>query len=76
MSATEVDSLAGLRAGTDLVAGQQPTWPDEAALADAVATLESFPPLVFAGECDVLRDRVAAASTGDAFMLMGGDCAE
>ncbi len=71
-----MDSLAGLRAGTDLVAGQQPTWPDEAALADAVATLESYPPLVFAGECDVLRDHIAAASTGDAFMLMGGDCAE
>ncbi len=76
MSTTELDSLAGLRAGTPLVAGQQPTWPDQAALADAVAILESYPPLVFAGECDVLRDRVAAASTGDAFMLMGGDCAE
>ena len=71
-----MDSLTGLRAGTDLVAGQQPSWPDQAALADAIATLESYPPLVFAGECDVLRDRVAAASTGDAFMLMGGDCAE
>jgi len=76
VSTTELDSLAGLRAGTPLVAGQQPTWPDQAALADAVAILESYPPLVFAGECDVLRDRVAAASTGDAFMLMGGDCAE
>jgi 3-deoxy-7-phosphoheptulonate synthase len=76
VSTTEVDSLTGLRAGTDLVAGQQPSWPEPGALADAIATLESYPPLVFAGECDVLRDRVAAASTGDAFMLMGGDCAE
>ena len=32
--------------------------------------------LVFAGECDDLRDRLAVASRGEAFVLMGGDCAE
>ena len=72
---TPADPLSGLRAG-GLVAGQQPTWPDEAALADVVATLQTYPPLVFAGECDVLRTRLAAASRGEAFVLMGGDCAE
>ena len=60
-----------------LVAGQQPLWPDAAALRrgrdDAVAT---YPPLVFAGECDVLRDRMAAVARGEAFVLQGGDCAE
>ena len=35
-----------------------------------------MPPLVFAGECDVLSRRLADAATGKAFVLMGGDCAE
>ncbi len=69
------DPLAALRAGTT-AAGQQPIWPDEAALADVVGTLQTYPPLVFAGECDVLRTRIAAAGRGEAFVLMGGDCAE
>ncbi|MDQ2781197.1 MAG: 3-deoxy-7-phosphoheptulonate synthase class II, partial [Actinomycetota bacterium] len=42
----------------------------------AVATLASFPPLVFAGECDVLKARLAEAAVGKAFVLQGGDCAE
>ena len=33
-----------------LPVAQQPEWPDKKALADAVATLKTFPPLVFAGE--------------------------
>ena len=67
------DALASLAAGADLPAAQQPVWPDAAALADAVATLATNPPLVFAGECDVLRSRMAAAARGDAFVLQGGD---
>ena len=57
-------------------AAQQPTWPDASALDRAVRDLASYPPLVFAGECDVMRDRMAAAARGEAFVLMGGDCAE
>ena len=68
------DPRAALAA--DLPAAQQPSWPGEAALADVVATLETYPPLVFAGECDDLRDRMAAAAIGEAFVLQGGDCAE
>ena len=60
----------------DLPAAQQPRWPDAAALDAAVEELRLLPPLVFAGECDQLRDRLAAASRGEAFVLMGGDCAE
>jgi 3-deoxy-7-phosphoheptulonate synthase len=60
----------------DLPAAQQPQWPDADALAAACDELQSLPPLVFAGECDVLRDRLAAAARGEAFVLMGGDCAE
>jgi 3-deoxy-7-phosphoheptulonate synthase len=41
-----------------------------------IADLESYPPLVFAGECDQLRARLAAVAKGEAFLLQGGDCAE
>jgi 3-deoxy-7-phosphoheptulonate synthase len=34
------------------------------------------PPLVFAGEVDMLRDRLARVARGEAFLLQGGDCAE
>ena len=60
----------------DLPAQQQPEWPDAAALDDARQRLAALPPLVFAGECDELRARLAAAAQGEAFVLMGGDCAE
>ena len=60
----------------DLPAAQQPEWPDAATLADARAELAAMPPLVFAGECDDLRERLAVAARGEAFVLMGGDCAE
>jgi 3-deoxy-7-phosphoheptulonate synthase len=57
-------------------AAQQPTYPDQAALDAAVAKLRRQPPLVFAGECDDLREKIAAVSRGEAFLLQGGDCAE
>ena len=68
--------LAGLDAWRDLPAAQQPRWPDAEALAAAVRTLSIYPPLVFAGECDVLKGRLAEAAAGKAFVLQGGDCAE
>ena len=55
---------------------QQPVWPEESERAQVFDTLRSAPPLVFAGEVDVLRDRVASAARGEAFLLAGGDCAE
>jgi 3-deoxy-7-phosphoheptulonate synthase len=60
----------------DLEAAQQPTWSDTDALSAATAELRTYPPLVFAGECDNLRDRLATAARGEAFLLQGGDCAE
>ncbi len=60
----------------ELPAHQQPPWPDSDELARAVAELRALPPLVFAGECDILLERLASASRGEAFVLMGGDCAE
>jgi 3-deoxy-7-phosphoheptulonate synthase len=68
--------LAGLDEWRALPAVQQPAWPDRAALDAVVAELSAVPPLVFAGECDDLRERLAAASRGEAFLLQGGDCAE
>ncbi len=56
--------------------GQRPDWPDPAELAAVTAELAGLPPLVFAGECDQLTDRLAAVSQGEAFVLQGGDCAE
>jgi 3-deoxy-7-phosphoheptulonate synthase len=60
----------------DLPAAQQPVWPDAKALDAAIAVLRALPPLVFAGECDQLTDRLASAAAGEAFVLTGGDCAE
>ena len=57
-------------------AAQQPTYADPAARTRAVETLRRMPPLVFAGECDDLRDRMASVARGEAFLLQGGDCAE
>ncbi|HXR70870.1 class II 3-deoxy-7-phosphoheptulonate synthase [Actinocrinis sp.] len=59
-----------------LPAKQQPLWPDPAAVQTAAAELRSYPPLVFAGECDQLKDRLAQVARGEAFVLQGGDCAE
>ncbi|MGC0142444.1 class II 3-deoxy-7-phosphoheptulonate synthase [Pseudactinotalea sp. Z1732] len=66
----------GLDAWRRLPVKQQPEWPDADALADVTADLAAQPPLVFAGEADTLRERLAAASRGEAFLLQGGDCAE
>jgi 3-deoxy-7-phosphoheptulonate synthase len=55
---------------------QQPAYPDAAAVDLAVTRLRSFPPLVFAGECDELKAKIGAVARGEAFLLQGGDCAE
>jgi 3-deoxy-7-phosphoheptulonate synthase len=68
--------LAGLDNYLTLPALQQPTWPDQAAVAEVRAELATLPPLVFAGEVDILRSRLAQAASGKAFLLQGGDCAE
>ncbi|MFT5613472.1 MAG: 3-deoxy-7-phosphoheptulonate synthase [Granulosicoccus sp.] len=55
---------------------QMPEYINTAALNAAEAQLSNYPPLVFAGEARRLKDHLAAASRGDAFLLQGGDCAE
>jgi 3-deoxy-7-phosphoheptulonate synthase len=60
----------------DLPAAQQPDWPNAAEVRAVGAELATLPPLVFAGECDQLKERLAAVARGEAFVLQGGDCAE
>lgn len=72
----ETHAPAAKAAWRDLPAAQQPSYPDAEALRAVVADLESYPPLVFAGECDQLRARLGAVAKGEAFLLQGGDCAE
>jgi 3-deoxy-7-phosphoheptulonate synthase len=55
---------------------QVPAYPDAAALAEAERKLGTYPPLVFAGEARRLKEALALAGTGRAFVLQGGDCAE
>ena len=55
---------------------QQPSWYAPEAAAEVSAELATLPPLVFAGEVDILREKLGRAAAGQAFLLQGGDCAE
>jgi 3-deoxy-7-phosphoheptulonate synthase len=57
-------------------ARQQPTWPDETVYFETLNTLSELPPLVFAGESRTLKEQLAEAAAGNAFVLQCGDCAE
>ncbi|HUN76659.1 MAG TPA: 3-deoxy-7-phosphoheptulonate synthase class II [Steroidobacteraceae bacterium] len=57
-------------------ARQQPHYADSGALERVVAELSRLPPIVVSWEIDALRERLAAAQRGQAFLLQGGDCAE
>ncbi len=66
----------GLDEWRKLRIAQQPAWSDASVYEASVKELSMLPPLVFAGEVDDLRDRLALAAQGKAFLLQGGDCAE
>ena len=68
--------VEGLDHWRSLAIKQQPQWPDTAAAAAVSRELQSVPPLVFAGEVYLLRERLARVASGKAFLLQGGDCAE
>jgi 3-deoxy-7-phosphoheptulonate synthase len=55
---------------------QMPDYVDAGALSAVEAQLSKYPPLVFAGEARTLKNHLAAAGRGEAFLLQGGDCAE
>ncbi|HYP46711.1 MAG TPA: 3-deoxy-7-phosphoheptulonate synthase class II [Propionibacteriaceae bacterium] len=69
----QVPSLEQLHA---LNPRQQPAYADAGEVASVIAKLRLLPPLVFAGECDALREKMASVAAGEAFLLQGGDCAE
>lgn len=55
---------------------QQPSYPDPDLLAGVLGELRQLPPLVTSWEVAGLRDKLAGASRGEAFVLQAGDCAE
>lgn len=55
---------------------QQPTYEDQELLKKVEVELKTYPPLIFAGEARRLKEKLAAAGRGEAFLLQGGDCAE
>lgn len=57
-------------------ARQQPTYPDKVALERAIGQLSRLPPIVSSWEIETLKDHIALAQRGEAFILQGGDCAE
>ena len=57
-------------------AAQQPIYSDQEKLDRAIQKLSSWPPLVTSWEVENLKELLAAAQRGEAFLLQGGDCAE
>ncbi|MGB0360532.1 MAG: class II 3-deoxy-7-phosphoheptulonate synthase [Endozoicomonas sp.] len=55
---------------------QLPEYPNQEKLTQVEKKLASMPPLVFAGEVNELKSRMAEVTAGNAFLLQGGDCAE
>lgn len=55
---------------------QVPDYPDQEALNAVEQKLGKALPLVFSGECEHLKEQLARAARGEAFVLQGGDCAE
>lgn len=61
---------------TDKAAIQQPTYADAEHLQRVFDKLQSLPPLVTSWEVESLREQIALAQDGGAFVLQGGDCSE
>lgn len=60
----------------DHLAGQIPAYQDSGRAAAAMTALSRLPPLVTSWEVEALREQIANAQQGQAFVLQGGDCAE
>ena len=55
---------------------QSVAYPDPVALTNVQQEISRLPPLVTSWEVEDLRNHLAAAARGEAFLLQGGDCAE
>ena len=60
----------------DRTVSQQAVYRNPEQVADVVGRLGELPPLVTSWEVEALRDHIAKAQAGEAFVLQGGDCAE
>lgn len=58
------------------VVSQMPRYGDSAQVEAVLAALARLPPIVTSWEVEALREKLAAAQSGQAFVLQGGDCAE
>lgn len=54
----------------------QPSYVDATKYEEVLYRLEMYPPLVFLGEVETLKNDLAQAAKGEQFILQGGDCAE
>jgi 3-deoxy-7-phosphoheptulonate synthase len=70
------DAALGLDHWRTLPRAQTPPWPDPARVDEVCRVLENVPSIVAPYEVDLLRQRLALACEGKAFLLQGGDCAE
>jgi 3-deoxy-7-phosphoheptulonate synthase len=61
---------------TSRPAAQQPQYDDPQRLSTVLTELSRLPPIVTSWEVERLREQLALAQQGDAFLLQGGDCAE
>ncbi len=57
-------------------ATQQPLYQDGNHLEQVISKLSRLPPVVTSWEVEALKEQLAAAQRGEAFLLQGGDCAE
>jgi 3-deoxy-7-phosphoheptulonate synthase len=57
-------------------AAQQPVYRDRERLEAALSSLAALPPIVTTWEIEALKEELATAQRGEAFLLQGGDCAE
>jgi 3-deoxy-7-phosphoheptulonate synthase len=55
---------------------QAVAYPDAQALERVLARISQLPPLVTSWEVETLKELLAQAARGEAFLLQGGDCAE
>jgi 3-deoxy-7-phosphoheptulonate synthase len=64
------------RSWQERIAAQQPTYADQKELQRVLERLGRLPPIVTSWEVEALKEKLAAAQRGEAFLLQGGDCAE
>ena len=53
-----------------------PNYQNEDHLNKTLNEISKYPPLVFAGEARLLKNKLGEVANGNAFLLQGGDCAE